>query len=359
MSSSGVLKVLLFVLGFGVLLTLGMTLVSSASTVGFIAGIVVLIGTAVGFLPSAYRFVVDNAKRINRTLGILLIAAFVSVMSGCGYSRVEPGHVGIKVHLYGSDKGVDFEPIKVGAYWYNPWYTSFYEFPVYVQTATWTQSPTEGGPNDESITFNTKEGMVINADISLSYHLDGEKVPAYFANFGRDKLSVFTHGFMRNVARDAFNDIGPTYTVEEVYGEKKEELRKKVMVRIHEQVNEFGVILEQFGYTGALRLPEKVVASLNGKIQATQDAMRIQNEVAQATAEALKTVATAEGAAKARTIQAKAEADANRIVAASVTPELIQYEIARKWDGHRPMVEGSGSGLLLSLNPSTLGDKTK
>mgnify|MGYP000470471759 CR=1 FL=1 len=41
----------------------------------------------------------------------------------------------------------------------------------------------------------------------------------------------------------------------------------------------------------------------------------------------LPTVATAEGAAKARTIQAKAEADANRIVAASITPELIRLSI--------------------------------
>lgn len=358
MNRISVLKVLTFVIACIVSTTVGMSLLSSASTVGFIAGVAVLVGTVVGFLPPTVRFVVNNARRIDKALGVVALAILVGMTgSGCGYSRVEPGHVGIKVHLYGGDKGVDFEPLKVGAYWYNPWYETIYEFPIYVQTATWTQNPKEGSSNDESITFNTKEGMVISGDISLSYHLDGDKVPAFFAKFRTDKLDVFTHGFMRNVARDAFNDIGPTYSVEEVYGEKKEELRKKVLARVQEQVLEYGVMLEQFGYIGALRLPEKVVAALNGKIQATQDAMRIQNEVAQATAEAQKTVATATGAAQARMLQAKAEADANKIVAASLTPELVQYMIAKQWDGHRPMVEGSSSGLLLSLNPTQQAQK--
>lgn len=348
-TSSGVATFLAHAAAFVIGMTTAGALVSAGSTPLFFAGLGILFCLAVYYVPKGAHRAIEFMSTLDNLVIVLALGLAVSLGSGCGYSRVEPGHVGIKVHLYGGSKGVDFEPVGVGAFWYNPWYTSLYTYPTYVQTAKWTKDPTEGSPANEELTFNTQEGMIVAADISLSYHLDGAKVPEFFSKFRTDKLDTFTHGFMRNCARDAFNDLGPHYTVEQVYGEKKEELRRAVMDRLQGEVAAFGVVVEQFGYLGALRLPDAVVASLNAKIQATQNALRVQNEVAQAQAEALKTVATAKGAADARLLQANAEAQANKTIAASLTPELVQYLAVQRWDGKRPTVEGTGASLFLGL----------
>lgn len=60
-------------------------------------------------------------------------------------------------------------------------------------------------------------------------------------------------------------------------------------------------------------------------------------------------VADAEGEAKAILTKATAQAEANRKLAASITPELILNKAIEKWDGVRPMVEGGKSGLLIQL----------
>jgi regulator of protease activity HflC (stomatin/prohibitin superfamily) len=340
-----------------VITSLAMAFLSSRSDLYVTVGGFLLVLVLVAYVPRA--FLALRTHVLSQMKSGTLSLAFVSMVfltQGCSYSRVEPGHVGIRVHLYGGAKGVDFDALGVGAYWYNPVSTTIYKFPTYVQTAVWTADPTEGHATNEELTFNTREGMVVRADISLSYHLDPTKVPAFFDKFRTDDLNTFTHGFLRNIARDAFNDLGPHYTVEEVYGEKKEELRRSVIARIQGEVSTYGVILEQFGYIGALRLPSNVEQALNNKIQATQEAMRIQNEIAQAEASAKKAIAVANGSAEARVKMAEAEAKANRIVSESLTPALVQYEAVKKWNGARPMVETSGSSNLL-LSPTLPGMK--
>jgi regulator of protease activity HflC (stomatin/prohibitin superfamily) len=89
-----------------------------------------------------------------------------------------------------------------------------------------------------------------------------------------------------------------------------------------------------------MRLPETVVAALNSKITATQDAMKVQNEVAQAKAQAEKAIAIARG-----------EAEANRQKMASITPQLLQYEAIQKWNGVLPsMMTNGGSVPFINLS---------
>src|SRR5437899_2944025 len=123
------------------------------------------------------------------------------------------------------------------------------------------------------IAFNSREGLVFNADISLSYFLRPERVPHFYVKFRTDDIATFTHGFMRNVARDAFNESAVKYNADEIYGDKKEALLTEVRGRINAQLAELGVIIEQFGFIGAPRPPQNVVDAINMKIKATQDAI--------------------------------------------------------------------------------------
>jgi regulator of protease activity HflC (stomatin/prohibitin superfamily) len=275
-------------------------------------------------------------------LSIILLTLAVCFM-GC--TRIEPGHVGIKVVYGGGDRGVQDFPLVTGWVFYMPGFSTVYEYPTFVQTAIWTASLHEGAPTNEEISFNTKEGLVVSGDISLAYQLVPDSVPKFYVKFRSDKLKTFTHGFLRNIARDAFNEVGSKYVVEDIYGAKKENFLKEVKNSVNQQVAPYGVTIEQFGFVGALRIPAAVKGALDAKIQATQDAIKAENQVRQAKAEAQKVIATAEGAAR-----------ANALLNRSITPTLIEWErlqIARltieKWNGQRPTYEGVGANLMFAV----------
>lgn len=335
------------VLATGWLVNTAFMLISQPSDFDVVSGFVILTGLLMLYVWLGTQLwrkygIRKISKQGNKILPIILLAL---IAFGC--TRVDPGYVGIKVNYFGSQRGVEDFPAVTGFVWYNPISTSIFEYPTFVQTAIWTKSPHEGKAINEEICFNSKEGLVICGDISLSYTLEITKVPAFYVKFRSDKIDIFTHGFLRNVARDHFNELATSYGVEQLYGEKKEEYLAKVRERINGQVGPYGVKIEQFGFIGAPRLPEGVVNALNAKIQATQDAIRAENEVRQAKAEAQKAIAKAEG-----------EARANELLARSLSPTLLEWRkltitehAIAKWDGKRPMVEGQSAGLLLNINP--------
>lgn len=311
---------------------LSLWLIRQPSDAQTLAGLVLLCLTA-GALVST----------VNQTIKHLFFVLLVGVLGvGCA-ERIDPGHVGIVVNYYGSDKGVDSFPAVTGMNWYNPVSTDIFEYPTYVQTTQWTHESTDVSPGNEEVIFNDKDGLSIGVDVSLSYQLVADKVPAFYVKFRTQNLDAFTHGFMRNVARDAFNELGVQYTAEDIYGAKKEEFLAKVRDRINAQVSDYGVEVAQFGVVGAMRLPENVVAALNNKIQATQDAQRVENELRKAQAEAQKSIAQAQGEAQSAIVKAEGTAKANAIISSSINPTLVEWrriEVQEKtlwrWNGQMP-----------------------
>lgn len=98
---------------------------------------------------------------------------------------------------------------------------------------------------------------------------------------------------------------------------------------------------------GSPRPPQAVIDSINGKVKATQDAIRVENEVRQTKAQAEKNIAQAEGEAAAAIAKANGEAKANAIVNSSISPNLLDWrrlEISsvatQKWNGQLPTYSG-------------------
>lgn len=89
-----------------------------------------------------------------------------------------------------------------------------------------------------------------------------------------------------------------------------------------------------------MRLPDNIVRAINSKIEATQKAQQRENELQTAAAQAQIAREEARGVADAKVIAAEGEAEANRKVAKSLTPELIEYIMSQKWDGKTPVVTG-------------------
>lgn len=276
-----------------------------------------------------------------RTLLLCAILA-LATQTGC-QTHINPGHVGIRVDSC-SGGGVDPKPLGVGYHGTGPC-VSVVEYPTYVQSAVWTKNPNEGHPQNEEITFTNKDQMQIAVDISLAYQLDPTKAPAFYSKFKADELDTFTHGFLRNLAREKFDTAAGKYSIEQVMGDNATFL-KEVRDGLQVELNPYGVTLTQFGFIGAPRPPQAVIDAINSKATATQKALQIELELKQSEAEARKHVAQAEGEAQAIKIRADAQAYANQKLASSLSQTLVDYKRIEKWDGKMPTYSGGGTPLI-------------
>src|SRR5271169_573195 len=287
----------------------------------------------------------------------VLIGALILVVFLLRVTRIEAGHVGVEINLAGSQRGASEIPIRTGWVVYSPLRTQIIEFPTYVQTVKWTKDVNEGHPINEEMGFNSKEGMEIFVDVSLSYAIDPSKVPDFYVKYRVSDLELFTHGILRDIVRNSLNEVASTFTVEDIYGERKADFLGKVQAMIEQKVAPVGVSVQQFGFIGAPRVPEVIAAAITAKAQAIQQAERARNELATTQAEAAKKIAEAEGDAKSLVTRAQGEADANRIRQNSLTPQLLELRriennraLIDKWNGQLPTVQtGQGGGMILQL----------
>lgn len=277
---------------------------------------------------------------MQKILGLFSLCLLFSI--GCSRQFVDPGNVGVQVNFYGEEKGVDDKVLTSGAYWYNSWTSNIYEYPTFMQQAVWTQSTTEGSPNDESISFNSSEGSPINVDVGVAYAFKAEKVPHVFKKFRQDANTI-THGYLRSRVRDAFNEHASTYKAADIFGSGKVKLLKEVTETIKTQLNEEGFEIDNISFLSKFRVDSNLEAAINRTIQASQQAIEAENKVKQIEAEAQQAIAKAKGTSESVLLEAKAKAEANIILAKSITPELVQYEALQKWDGKMPTYM-SGNG---------------
>ena len=269
-------------------------------------------------------------------IAALMLALGTLQACACEMQKVQPGEVGVKVYLAGSNKGVDHEILGVGRY-YLGINEELYKFPVYEQNYVWTASAHEGAAHDESITFQTQEGMNVNADIGISYHIKQDMVATVFQKY-RKGIEDITHVFLRNAVRDALQDVASHRPVEAVYGAEKMDMLKQAQEIVAKEVGPIGIEVTKISAVGEFRLPENVTKALNSKIEATQRAQQRENELREAEAEAKKKVAAAEGEAASQLAIAEAQAKANRLLSESLTPQLVEYERIKRWNGILPQI---------------------
>lgn len=274
-------------------------------------------------------------KRISLVLAAVVAMFFVLY----DVDFIEPGHEGIVVSLYGEKKGVQDYTLRSGAVWYNRFTEKIYSFPTFMQNVVWTKNADEGSPTDESVTFNSSEGAVVNTDVALSYQIDKNKIPHIFVELRQD-ADYITKTYMRGKVRDAINRTASSMKVTDIFGEKKQELLKKVKQDLDLELKEKGFIIDMVAFTGEMRVDPKVEESINLTISASQKAIEAENKVKQSKAEADQKIEEARGEAESITVVAKAKADANRILTESLTPQLLNYEALQRWDGVLPKVTG-------------------
>lgn len=277
-----------------------------------------------------------------RSLKVFLVAGAALFLAAC--TKVPAGNVGVKFDLYGGDKGVTGEVVGPGKYWLG-WNEEMYLFPTFTQNYVWTKDNDPGSPTDESLTFQDKEGTQINADVGISYSILPDKADTIFQKY-RKGVDEITDVYLRNMVRDALNSETARMDVAEIYGVGKEELMQRVTERVKNQVSDIGIDIEKIYWIGAMRLPPQITAAINAKIEATQKAQQRENELQTATAQAQIEREKARGEADAKIIAAKGEAEANRMIAESVTQKLVDYMNAQRWNGQLPQVQGNATPII-------------
>jgi len=287
---------------------------------------------------------------------VLLVAIIVFFNYVASITRIGAGYVGVEIVLSGSQRGANEIPIRTGWVFYSPLRSQIIEFPTFVQTVKWTANLNEGRAQNEEMSYNSKEGMEIYSDVSLSYAIDPRRVPDFYVKYRVSDLDTFTHGILRDIVRNSLNEVASTYSVEQIYGEQKAEFLGKVQALIQSKMDPVGVGIQQFGFIGAPRVPQVIAQAITNKAQAIQAAEQARNELAKTQAEAAKTVAQAEGEAKAAVTRAQGESEANRIRQTSLTPQLLelrkienQKALIDRWNGALPTVQTGNGGLLMEL----------
>ena len=257
----------------------------------------------------------------------VLLFTFIVMISmmftSCGYERIDAGYEGIKVNLYGDDKGVDDITLVTGAVWYNPITTAVYEYPTFVQTVDYAP-----------FSINAKDGSSFTVDPTSSLKIVDGKSAEVFKKYRKEDITEVINTTLYNYVRNAFRIQLNNYTTDELVS-KREEFERAIEERLSKELLAENFKLEQM--TSGLQYPQTLVNAIDAKNAAVQEAQKAQNEVLKIKAEAEKKIAAANGEAQALKIKGDAEAEYNRKIAASLSPLIVQQMMLDKWDGKLPV----------------------
>jgi regulator of protease activity HflC (stomatin/prohibitin superfamily) len=283
----------------------------------------------------------DRGSSFGTKVGRLVFAAaallVLLVLLPSTVTYINPGHVGILIHRAGG--GVDRTPMGPGLHPRNPLLSQIEEYPVFMQTLVLTRGTSEGSPSNDEINVNSVEGQPISLDVSMSFELDPTRVPALYQTFRTD-IATIQHGYVKQSIRQALQEVVGTEPIADVIGPKKAEVVNKTQARISERLAPYGIVVKQFTIN-ELRAPQGVIDAINTKNVMQQQALTAQNELQKNQFQAQGDSIKAAGRAKAILAEAEAQAKANLLLSASVTANLVQYEMVKRWNGQMPQVSGS------------------
>lgn len=260
------------------------------------------------------------------------ILCLLALVAGC--THVDAGNVGVEIDQC-SGGGVSSNIVPIGYHYTGPC-TEIVEYPTYQQTMVLA--------HDESVNVTSSEGLPISADVSLSFTVNGAKVPNIYQKYRLD-LEHIQHTFFRQSIREAMQEVSAKYTAQQLYSDKREAARAEVQGILTKKFAADGFDVTQFTLNET-RVPDNVRAAIQAKVAMVQEAQRAEQEVRKAEAVAKQKVATAEGDAQAAKLRADAEAYANQKLASSLSSVLVEYLKVQRWDGKMPHVNGGGGTLL-------------
>jgi prohibitin 1 len=229
-----------------------------------------------------------STRRIN-PLVYFMFPVSAMLLTSCAVIR--PGEVGVKQKLGKLSDEIATE----GTMFYNPF------------TSKVVKTSIQTNDLELSLSLPSKEGLSITSQISILYRLDRNKVPSVIRTFGLNYETIIA-----NVFRSASADVCSKFFAKDMHSGMRADIESSIKGKMGETLNIQGIVIESV-LMKSIQLPAGLAGSIERKLQAEQDAMRMEFVLQQQKLEVERTI-----------IEAKGTRDAQKIIAEGLTPEIIK-----------------------------------
>jgi regulator of protease activity HflC (stomatin/prohibitin superfamily) len=266
--------------------------------------------------------------------------------------KIEPGYKGV---VYSLNGGIKDEVLDQGLQIVMPW-EQVTQYPVSTETVYLTKGSDGGSTSDGSFNINTYDGKSVNVDVVYSYKMEPEKLPHIFTKFRRQTHEEIQAGYLKTQIKSVMQEVSTLYSVLGVYAENRAEITTEMQNLLKKRLEVDGIIIENFSLSD-VRPDKETLLSLQKIADAQNQQEFLKREQknkeqeainAKIEAEDKKNVAIVEAQADAEQtrIRAEAQAKANQLLSASLTPAIIQDNWIKRWDGIMPKVSGANNSIV-------------
>ena len=283
----------------------------------------VIVGVLVAVLFLLLSVKVDTSAERPRTVlrnpGLLILGIGVTVFAAAFANRcfltVPAAYVAtVYDPLRG---GVQPTELPEGFHFVLPWWkTELWR----VQTQEYTMSAirSEGAViGDDSIHCQTNEGLGLNLDVTVLFHIDPKDAHALWQKVGEDYQRVLVRPYARNVIRM----VVAKYSVVDVYGPKRQQIEQEITESMRQAFAEKGIALESVLLRNVEFANPEFAQAITEKQVAEQQIRTEEQNLRRAQIEKQTIIAQAKGEAEA--IQRRGET-------LRQNPEVVQYELVQK-----------------------------
>jgi regulator of protease activity HflC (stomatin/prohibitin superfamily) len=238
-----------------------------------------------------------------RILSFVLIA--VGLLSSC-FVQIDAGHVGVK-SLFGK---VQNDVLNSGLHFVNP-LVSVKELDIKTMNYTMSGIHDEGTKSgDDAIRVLTADGLEVTIDLSVLYRVVPADAPKLIREIGEN----YEDKIVRPITRTRIRDNAVYYEAIALYSSKRDEFQNRIFKTIDEDFRKRGLLLENL-LVRNITLPTPVKAAIERKIEAEQEAQKMQFVLQKEKQEAER-----------KRVEAQGISDYQRIISESLSDKQLQYE---------------------------------
>jgi len=256
------------------------------------------------------------------SLGVVLVVFIISMIF-C-IERVPVGYVGV---VYSMSGGVQNETLSQGWHIVSPT-KKIKTFTIGNEQLLLTKDKREGSKTNESFRVSTSDDASLAISFQMSYRFVPSKVVETYKKFKGMNGEDIVESRVRTVLKSKISEITTDYSLMDIYSGNRSEINNKLTDYLDKEFEkEYGIEVIDASIIDAH--PDKQLRkAINNRIEALQKKQQAQAEQETAKVEAKTALIKAQNDAEIQITKAKAEAEANKVKAASITKELIEMKEA-------------------------------
>ena len=288
-------------------------------------------------------------QRVKRKVvgGIVLIAILITslVLGVMCIEKIPRGHVG---SIYSIRGGTSDEVLTEGWHLVAPT-KKVTEYSVATEQLLLTQDERKGSETDESFNATCRDG-VLNVDLEMSYHFEADDIPTIAKKYRGMSGDDIVANIIKSKVKTYVNEVTSEYTILEAYMDKKSELNQELTVHLKEALAPYGIIVESATIPRAE--PDAAIKSaITERSKKAQEVEAAKQEQEKQKILAETKVIEAKGNADAAIAKAEGEAEANRLITESLTPELLKkMEMEARQEHGWITIQGAGNTIVDAKN---------